>query len=123
MFTISVETLFRASHRLTLPDGSKEAEHHHDWQVTAKLCSQKLDQMGLVMDFRRLKACLDNIVAEFGSPNGFERIDYFKENNPSAENVARYIFERLEPKLPQGVKLHSIRVVEEPGCSAEFTPE
>jgi len=119
MFTISVETQFQASHRLILADGSKEPVHSHKWSVTAAASSDKLNSIGLVMDFGRLRAMLDNIVAEFDSQT-LEAISYFQKNNPSAENVARYIYEKLEPQLPKGVKLHEIKVVEEAGCSAKF---
>ena len=119
MFTISVETHFWASHQLTLPDGSKEPAHQHNWLVTADVSSEKLNSMGLVMNFRRLKAMVDNIVAEFDN-TPLDRIDYFQRNNSSAENVAKYIYEKLRTRLPKGLKLRSIRVVEEPGCSAKF---
>jgi 6-pyruvoyltetrahydropterin/6-carboxytetrahydropterin synthase len=120
MFTVSVETHFGASHQLTLPDGLKEPLHHHNWVVTANLSSDKLDSMGFVMDFCRLKAVVDKTIAEFDNVP-LDSIDYFRRNNSSAENVAKYIFDKLEPKLPGGVELRSIRVVEEPGCSAKFS--
>lgn len=120
MFTVSVETRFRASHQLTLPDGSKEPLHYHDWVVTAEVGSDKLNSMGFVMDFCQLRATVDKMVAEFDNIP-LDSIDYFQRNNSSAENVAKYIFDKLEPRLPSGVKLRSIRVVEEPGCSAKFS--
>ena len=120
MFTVSVETHFWASHQLTLPDGSKEPLHHHNWAVTVDVSSSKLNSMGLVMDFRQLKAMVDNIVAVFDNIQ-LEKLDYFQRNDSSAENVAEYIYEKLEPKLPTGVKLENIRVVEEAGCSAKFS--
>jgi 6-pyruvoyltetrahydropterin/6-carboxytetrahydropterin synthase len=119
MFTISVETQFQASHRLILADGSREPVHSHRWSVTADVSSDKLNSMGLVMDFGRLRATVEDIVAELDDAP-LERISYFQKNNPSAENVARYIYEKLEPRLPKGVKLHEIKVVEEAGCSAKF---
>ncbi len=127
MFTVSVETHFWASHQLVLPDGSKESLHNHNWSVTADVSSDKLDSMAVVMDFQKLKAMVDNIVAEFDNTR-LNEISYFQQtsassvesNNPSAENVAKYIYEKLRPKLPKGVKLQSIRVAEEPGCSAKF---
>lgn len=122
MFTVSVETHFWASHQLTKADGSKESLHQHNWSVTADVSSDRLNSMGLVMDFRRLKAMVEAIVAEFDNIP-LERIDCFRQNSSSAETIAKYIYEKLEPKLPGGVKLRSIRVVEEPGCSAKWEPE
>ena len=119
MFTISVERHFRASHQLILPDGSKEPVHKHDWVVTASISSEKLNNMGIVMDFKALQAMIDKTVAGFNDKS-LESISYFRQNNPSAENVAKYIYEKLRTELPDGVKLRDIRVTEEPGCSAKF---
>ena len=119
MFTVSVDTHFRASHQLTLPDGSKESEHEHDWLVTAELGSDKLDRLGFVMDFKRLKGMVNDIVAQFDNL-ALERVLYFQQNCPSAENVAKYIYEALERELPKNVKLQNIKVIEQPGCSAKF---
>ena len=119
MLTVSVETHFWASHQLTLPDGSKEPLHSHNWSVTADIGSDMLSNMGLVMDFRRLKAMLDNIVAEFDNVT-LDSIDYFGQNNSTAENVAKYIYEKLRPELPKDVKLEAVSVAEEPGCLAKF---
>jgi 6-pyruvoyltetrahydropterin/6-carboxytetrahydropterin synthase len=119
LFIVSVETHFWASHQLTLADGSKEPLHRHNWAVTADVSSDKLNSMGLVMDFCRLKAMVDKTIAEFDNIP-LDRIDYFRRNNSSAENVAKYIYEKLRTKLPGDVNLQSISVVEEPGCSAKF---
>ncbi len=120
MFTISIETSFWASHQLVLPEGSKEPVHHHNWLVSADVSSDKLNSMAVVMDFQELKAMVDDIVSEFDNM-ALNEISFFRQNNPSAENVAKYIYEKLRAKLPEGVKLQNIRVVEEPGCAANFS--
>ena len=120
MFTITVETQFWASHRLTLPDGSREPVHSHNWRVTANVSSDELDSMGLVMDFGRVKAIMDKVVAEFDD-SALDRIDYFRRNRSSAENVAKYIYDNLAAKLPKAVTLDDITVIEEAGCAAKFS--
>jgi len=105
---------------LVLPDGSKEPAHSHDWVVTAAVSSEKLDDMGVVMDFRALREIVANVTAELDN-TALGDIEYFCRNNPSAENVARYIYEKLRAKLPEAVKLQNVRVMEEPGCWAEFS--
>ena len=119
MFTVSVETHFRASHQLAMPDGSKEPMHHHYWSVTADVSSEKLNNMGLVIDFHKLRAILDNAIAGLNNTS-LDRIEYFMQNNPTAENVAKYVYDKLHLKLPKGVALESIIVIEEPGCSAKY---
>ena len=119
MFTISVETHFQASHQLILSDGSKEPLHSHDWVVTAAVSSEKLDDMGVVMDFRTLREIILNVTAELDN-TVLGEVEHFRQNNPSAENVAIYVYEKLRVELPEGMELRSIEVVEEPGCSAKF---
>ncbi len=119
MFTVSVENHFRASHKLTLPGGSSEPVHEHDWLVTANVCNESLNDSGFVIDFRRLKAMLSDIVAKLDRMQ-LQKIIYFRRNNPSAENVAKYVYNQLEARLPKGLILKSIRVVEQPGYSAEY---
>ena len=96
MYEINVETHFFASHQLILADGSKEPPHEHIWEVTASVSSEKLNSMGIVMDFRELRKMIDEILAPFEKKvlNNFE---YFQKNNTSAEHVAKFIFE--EPKM------------------------
>ena len=118
MFTICVETHFHASHQLRLLNGDKEPIHFHDWCVTADVSSAKLDNMGIVMDFAELREMVEKIVARFD--NKIEVIRYFQENNPSAENVAKYIYDEIKPLLPKDVKLNCVKVTEEPGYTAKF---
>jgi 6-pyruvoyltetrahydropterin/6-carboxytetrahydropterin synthase len=120
LYTVSAQTHFWASHQLTLSDGSKEAMHYHNWTVTADVSSSELDSMGLVMDFRQLKKMVDNIVADFDNIQ-LDKLGFFRQNNSSAEAVAKYVYEKLEPKLPRDLNLNHITVVEQPGCGAKFS--
>lgn len=119
MFSVSVETTFRASHRTRLPNGLQEQEHRHIWFVKAAVTSNKLDEIGFVIDFDRLKNLLDEVVGKFDN-GSLGKVSYFKRNGSSAENVAKYIYEKLEARLPKGVRLEYVEVAEQPGCSARF---
>lgn len=120
MFTISVETCFWASHQLLLTDGSKEPLHHHNWLVTVEVGSKKLNDMDVVMDFHELKAMVDNIAADFNN-KAMNHTGCFQQNNPSAETVAKYIYDKIKTDLPQGVEIMNVKVVEQTGCSAKFS--
>jgi 6-pyruvoyltetrahydropterin/6-carboxytetrahydropterin synthase len=119
MYEITVETHFFATHQLVLPDGSKEPVHEHDWLATAYVGSEKLNNIGIVMDFRKLRKMLENITMQLDKKN-LNTLDYFRKNNTSAENIAKFIFDRLEPQLPENVELTCVSVVEEPHCRAIF---
>ena len=122
MFTISVEMSFQASHQLVLANGSKEPLHSHQWSVIATVAAEKLDDLGVVMDFHKLRRELGDIIAPFDNQQLYA-IDYFRQNSQSAENVARYIYEKLGSRLPQGVKIKAVKVGEEQGCWAKYAVE
>ena len=119
MFKVTVQTSFWASHQLTLPDGKKEPLHSHNWKVTAEVRGEKLNQTGLLIDFDKLKKLIDNITESFTN-QPLENNEYFRNSNSTAEMIAKYIFENLQPQLPEHLILDCISVTEEEGCSGKF---
>jgi 6-pyruvoyl-tetrahydropterin synthase len=119
LYSVIIETSFRASHQLKLPSGSKEPLHEHEWKAAVRVTRKKLNKMGLVIDFQYLKGLVDSIVSDIDA-QPLEKIQFFQKNNSSAENVAKYIYEKLEIMLPKSVQLNDITVTEENGCLAKF---
>ena len=119
MFTVSVETQFKASHSVKVLQDSLEPEHEHFWAVTVEVSSEKLDGNGVAMDFAQLKARINEITSQLAGAT-LNDLDYFRQKSPTAECVAVYIFERLESNLPQGVRLGGVTVSEQVGCSARY---
>jgi len=119
LFGISIETSFRSYHQVTLPDGSKEPLHRHKWRVVVEAGSEELNKIGLVMDFRRLRRPVEDILEDLKGRK-MEKLAYFENRSSSAENIARYIYEKVKPQLPKQVELQWVKVMEEPGCWARF---
>jgi 6-pyruvoyltetrahydropterin/6-carboxytetrahydropterin synthase len=119
MFTVTVETTFTAAHQLTFAEGQKEPLHRHDWLVKVAVSTAELDQAGLAIDFNDLKAKIASITAPFNKAT-LEQLPVFKDNNASAENVAKHIFNRIGPLLSQQLKLRYVEVTEAPGCRAKY---
>lgn len=120
MFRVTVEKSFSASHRLRLPDGSREKKHRHKWLVRATVAAAKLDSMGLVMDFQKLLRILDNAVKPLAGAD-LETLKAFRTANSSAENVARYIYNAIGKHLDKNHRLESVEVMETPGCWAKYS--
>jgi 6-pyruvoyltetrahydropterin/6-carboxytetrahydropterin synthase len=112
--------MFNAQHQLTLGDGTKEPLHHHNWGLTCAVSAYKVDKMGLAFDFNCLKAMLEESVAEFKDTK-LEDTTIFKNINSSAENVAEYVYNRLEKMLDSNVKLEYVEVTEAPHCRARYS--
>ena len=58
--------------------------------------SEKLDEIGLVIDFRVIKEKLRSFLKNIDHVC-LNDLAYFKENNPSSENIARYIYKEFAP--------------------------
>ena len=63
MFTASIETNFNATHQLTFASGKKEDRHGHDWIVQCVVGAERLNKIGVVIDFNELMEKLENITA------------------------------------------------------------
>jgi 6-pyruvoyltetrahydropterin/6-carboxytetrahydropterin synthase len=124
MFEITVEDEFSAAHFLKLYDGSWEHRHGHNWKVAVVARSETLDSIGVVVDFERLKPALKKVLAEFHETS-FNDHAHFKDakNNPSTENIARLICDRLLSALPPGsARIEKVSVWETPDASATYYP-
>ena len=120
MYTVTLETGFRACHGLKYAMGDTEPVHWHDWVVRTAVESEQLDKNGLALDFVYLKEKVDAVTDGLDN-NELEKLNCFAGINASAENVARYIFGKLESQIPKPAKLLSIEVMEAPGCWAKFS--
>ncbi len=119
MYTVSVEAYFSAVHRLRLQDGTMEPQHGHDWRVRVHFVRAEVDETGMVIDFHEARSAVQSVVAglHHGNLNNHEDL---AGRNPTAEVVARYIFERVA-KL--GVStVGRVEVTEASGCVASYEP-
>jgi 6-pyruvoyltetrahydropterin/6-carboxytetrahydropterin synthase len=95
MFSVKVEGNFSSAHNLRGYKGKCEALHGHNWKVEAALASDSLNKTGMVIDFKILKRKLRNILEKLDHKY-LNRIPYFQKINPTSENIAKYIYERLK---------------------------
>src|SRR3989338_2430048 len=100
MYEVEVRDEFSAAHFLKLYDGSWEHRHGHNWKVSVVMRSDKLDSMGVVVDFEALKPSLKAVLSEFHETSFNDHPDFKNgKMNPSTENIAKVIFERLSKKF------------------------
>ena len=122
-YEASVECSFRASHGLTLPDGTREPSHSHLWRVTAEFRSGSLDAMGVVIDFVEVQKAMSEL-AEGLQGADLNELRAFSDGRPSAERLAEWFAGALVGKLSSGGDLlHRLAVTEAPGCSAAYYPD
>ncbi len=120
MYELTIISDFAAAHNLRFYEGECERLHGHNWKVEATVAGRKLDRIGLAMDFKALKRILEDIL---------ERLDHkylneimpFDRENPSSENIARYIFNQFKKDIKgKGIKVARVRVWESDNAAATY---
>ncbi len=121
MYEIEVRAAFEAAHFIEGYAGKCARLHGHNWEVVAVVRGEKLDALGMLIDFKILKAELKKVLDEFDH-RFLNELEPFVEENPTAENLARKVFERLaSSEIFSGtVKLHAVRVCESPNSSVTY---
>lgn len=98
MFQIVRERVFSASHQLRGYKGKCERLHGHNWRVRVTLGAPDLDECGMVVDFHELDRLMADAIGPFDHQHLNEVVP-FDVLNPSAENLAQTIFERIAAQL------------------------
>jgi 6-pyruvoyltetrahydropterin/6-carboxytetrahydropterin synthase len=119
MYTVSVESRFSSAHNLRGYKGKCEELHGHNWRVRVSVRSASLDELGMVCDFSILKKLLNGAI---------EALDHkylndegpFKTENPTSENIARYIFEEM-CRSGLGIDVEKVTVWETDTSSASYS--
>ncbi|MFA5928524.1 MAG: 6-carboxytetrahydropterin synthase QueD [Candidatus Margulisiibacteriota bacterium] len=111
MFEISVEGSFAAAHYLRHYKGKCENLHGHNYKVLAAISGEILDVAGLSIDFGLAKKWLGEILEPLDHCS-LNDLEFFKEINPSAENIAKHIYNEYKKRLPRTAKLAKITVWE-----------
>jgi 6-pyruvoyltetrahydropterin/6-carboxytetrahydropterin synthase len=120
MYEISVESSFSAAHRLKNYRGPCENLHGHNWAIKATVRCETLDAAGIGIDFRLLKSHVGEILNELDHQDLNAVLDP-QGINPSSENIARYIFEKLEKALSGwNGSVARVEVYETPGSCAVY---
>ncbi len=97
MYEITINKSFSAAHVLKDIGGKCEALHGHNFIVEVSLAGPSLNKEGLLLDFRLLKEWVDDILEELDHKFLNEH-PYFKDVNPSAENLARFLFDQVNER-------------------------
>ena|SRR5438067_8274803 len=123
MFEVTIEETFAAGHALRNYRGKCENVHGHNYRCQVTMEGEQLDSIGLLVDFVELKRTVHSVL---------DRLDHqwlndyppFNEINPSAENIAKHIYDEVLKRLPErgGVRLAAVKLWETDTASAIYRP-
>jgi 6-pyruvoyltetrahydropterin/6-carboxytetrahydropterin synthase len=113
VFELTVRGHFDAAHALHGYPGECRELHGHTWDVEVTVAGEHLDDVGIVYDFKRLKDDLSDVLEPFD--HGYlNDVPPFDRENPTAENLARVVFERLSERVGTEVRVVEVAVWESP---------
>ena len=112
MFEIEIDRSFAAAHQLKGYEGDCRNLHGHNYGVTVTVVADKLNEIGIALDFKLLKAAVDSVIDKFDHRN-LSELPEFQEINPTSEVLARTIYRKLAAILNQdGIKIARVSIAE-----------
>jgi 6-pyruvoyltetrahydropterin/6-carboxytetrahydropterin synthase len=124
---------FSAAHRLFRPDWSDERNaevfgdcsnpnwHGHNYEVAVTVEGPVDPETGFVMDLKILKRVLEQrVLGDVDHKNLNTEVAWLSGINPSTENLAVAIWDRIADHLTGGARLLRVTVHETPRNSVEY---
>lgn len=126
---------FDAAHRILKHESKCKMLHGHRYALEASFEAKELDDLGRVIDFGKIRELLGAWIDDNFDHNTILSIHdkklgdeiakitgqkiYYIDENPTAENIAKYLLEKICPKIFAGenVKCVAIKLYETPNCS------
>ncbi len=127
-YELSVSAEFCAAHRLDGYPGNCRNTHGHNWGVTVYVLCTELNDLGMGLDFRDIKALVKEALSSLDHVF-LNDLPPFAAQNPTAENLARHLFEELSRLLAartdigtgsSAARISRVHVAETPGAGVTY---
>ncbi|NQW20670.1 MAG: 6-carboxytetrahydropterin synthase [Chloroflexi bacterium] len=120
VFELGADAFFGARHFVTM-GGIQGPPHHHSFRVEALMETSAQDSDGVVLGFGDAKKLIESIVLDYNE-SLLNTVEPFTRIQPTSENIAKVIFDRLKVQLTTNdIRLKQVRVWESPTNSASYS--
>jgi 6-pyruvoyltetrahydropterin/6-carboxytetrahydropterin synthase len=120
MYEVEIIQCFCAAHRLRDYQGKCEHLHGHNYRVHVIAQAPSTGRSGMVIDFGDLKKAAAAVLEKLDH-SFLNEIKPFDQVEPSAENIAAFLFEQIDRGLKErSVILHEVSVWESDSCRASY---
>lgn len=109
MHTIFKDFTFAAAHAIRGHTRGCQNLHGHNYRVRVHLKAERLDGLGMVLDFADLKEMMQEILGPFDH-RVINDIPPFDQRNTTAELFSHYVFEEVARRLPDQGRVRVARV-------------
>lgn len=121
MFLLNVTDSFSAAHRLCGYKGACSNLHGHNWKVRVGIACDTLDEIGMALDYGIIKSILKEIL-DLLDHEYLNDLTLLDGQNPTSENLARLIFERMKKGLkPYSATIKEVELYESERSSVVYT--
>ena len=122
-YQIRVHGIFESAHFLYnyYPDGRDEELHGHTWEAEVFAANNTLSN-GISVDFLKLRSSFDILIENLDHTLINEHPD-FEGINPTAENIAYYVYNKLKKTVPKNAVISEVRIWEGPKNYASYFPD
>lgn len=122
-YKMKIVTDFAAAHLLRDYPGKCNRLHGHNWKVEVVVTATVLDRIGMGMDFHDIKVATNRLIGELDHRN-LNDIAPFDEINPTAENIAAFIYKGLSNDInDERVRVSSVTLWETERACVMYTEE
>ena len=99
MYELKAQMYFAGAHHLLNYNGKCENQHGHNWLVEAYVKGNNLDKSNILVDYKVIKSELKEVL-DYMDHKDINELPEFKNQSPSSEFIAKYIYDKLKEKLP-----------------------
>ncbi len=122
-YTLKVLVDFAASHALRGYPGDCARLHGHNWKVEVEVTASALDELGMAMDFKTIRQAAREVVDRLDHRH-LNDLPPFDRLNPTAEHIARHIFQALAERLDDArVRVSAVTVWETDRACARYSED
>ena len=121
MFKLTVKKEFSSAHILHGHPGDCKRMHGHNWLVEAEVRVSNTNVIGMVIDFKDIKNNLQDIIDKLDHQY-LNDIEPFTNENPTAENISKYIYKELSKIInTDNIKVSEIKLWETSNSAVTYT--
>jgi len=122
-YTLKIVTDFASAHTLRDYPGDCSRMHGHNWKAEIEVTASDLNDAGMVVDFKDIKTATREITNQLDH-RYLNDLEPFKTVNPTAENIAAYLFHELTSQFNKpGITISAVTLWETERACVRYTED